>query len=147
MDTQGRHGHRIFKINQTTTHNESEGHEHQYSDFSIGIRDSEKVKLALESKLQEVSLSEPYADHLKNIVRQFTPSFLSKGMKIDVKCKHTCPIKTEGDPFKQNCQRMSPKQREIIVAEIENILKVGVIRPSNSPWASRLLVVKKADGT
>ena len=42
---------------------------------------------------------------------------------------------------------MSPKQCEIIVAEIENMLKVGVIRPSNSPWASRLLVVKKADRT
>ena len=26
-------------------------------------------------------------------------------------------------------------------------MEVGVIRPSKSPWASRLLVVKKADGT
>ena len=42
---------------------------------------------------------------------------------------------------------MSTKQREIIVAELENMLKVGVISPSKSPWVSRLLVVKKADGT
>ena len=47
--------------------------------------------------LQEMSLSEPYAEPLKNIGPQFTPSSLSKGMKSDVKCKHTCPIKTEGD--------------------------------------------------
>ena len=73
------------------------------------------------------------------------PSFLLKGMKMDVKCKHTCPIQTEGEPFKQVvCQRMSPKQNEIIVAEIENMLRVGVIQPSKSPWASRLLVVKKS---
>ena len=42
---------------------------------------------------------------------------------------------------------MSPKQRAIIVAEIENMLKVRVIGPSNSSRASRLLVVEKVDGT
>ena len=86
----------------------------------------------MESILQNVTLTESYAKQLKAIVKDFLLSFLSKGMKIAVKCKHTCSIQTKGELFKQVnvCQCMSPKQHEIIVAEIENMLKVGVIRPS-----------------
>ena len=84
------------------THIKFEGCEHQYSDFSIGIMDNDKVKLTMESKLQNITLPKPYAKQPKVIVKDFTSSFLSKGMQIDVKCKHTFPcILTKGELFKQ----------------------------------------------
>ena len=62
-------------------------------------------------------------------------------------CPHECLIPTKGDPFKLPCQRMIPKQREIIVTEFIEMLKVGIIAPSRFLWASCLVVGEKADGT
>ena len=73
-------------MGDTLIDNEFEGHE--YSDFSIGIRDAEKTKPTMESKLQEIAISEPFAKQLKLIVWEFTTFFLSKRMKVDIKCKH-----------------------------------------------------------
>jgi hypothetical protein len=42
---------------------------------------------------------------------------------------------------------VSPLQWEVLEKEIKNMLQVGVIRPSKSPWSSRLVVVKKPDGS
>lgn len=38
-------------------------------------------------------------------------------------------------------------QRDIAEREIESMLQKGVIKPSNSPWASSIVLVKKKDGS
>ena len=42
--------------------------------------------------------------------------------------------------------RTSPAQRQVIVEQAQDMLENGVIRPSNSPYSSPVLLVKKSDG-
>jgi hypothetical protein len=42
--------------------------------------------------------------------------------------------------------RTSPAQRLVIVEQAQDMLENGVIRPSNSPYSSPVLLVKKSDG-
>ncbi|GMF41059.1 unnamed protein product [Phytophthora fragariaefolia] len=49
-------------------------------------------------------------------------------------------------PIKQQPYRVSVAEREIIEAEVGEYLDLGLIRPSNSPWASPVLMIRKPDG-
>ena len=49
-------------------------------------------------------------------------------------------------PIYQALRRTSPAEREIVRREVEKMLAMGVIRPSKSPWASPVTLVKKKDG-
>jgi hypothetical protein len=42
--------------------------------------------------------------------------------------------------------RLSPEKSAFVKEEIENLLKSGIIEPSDSPWASPVVVVKKSNG-
>ena len=43
--------------------------------------------------------------------------------------------------------RMSPQQEEEVNRQVEQMVKDGVARPSNSPWASNVILGKKKDNT
>lgn len=49
-------------------------------------------------------------------------------------------------PFKQRQYPLSPAMQEHLNAEISEMLRQGIIRPSQSPWCSPLWLVKKPDG-
>ena len=59
-----------------------------------------------------------------------------------------CHIET-GDtpPIRQRAYRPSPQAREEISNQTEDMLKHGIIVPSESPWASPCVLVKKKDGS
>lgn len=50
-------------------------------------------------------------------------------------------------PIRQHPRRQPFGKREIEKQEIENMLQKGVIEPSNSAWASPIVLVSKKDGT
>ena len=50
-------------------------------------------------------------------------------------------------PVKLNDRRWSVKEISQISEEIDKLLKAGFIEPANGPWASRLVLVVKKDGT
>ncbi len=56
-------------------------------------------------------------------------------------------ISTEGPPIKQRVRRLPLVKREQVDAEVDKMLAQGVIRPSQSPWASPVTLVPKRDGT
>jgi len=43
--------------------------------------------------------------------------------------------------------RFSPSERELVRAKIKELIKHKVIRPSNSPFASTAILVKKKNGS
>lgn len=52
----------------------------------------------------------------------------------------------DAEPVKQRYFPMSPVMLEAVNAEVDQMLELGVIRPSSSPWNSPVVIVKKKDG-
>ena len=50
-------------------------------------------------------------------------------------------------PIRQPPRRLPFHQRQIIQELVSNMLERGVVEPSNGPWSSPVVLVKKKDGT
>ena len=50
-------------------------------------------------------------------------------------------------PKKQQVRRMPPAVRQEVTRQLEKMQREGVIEPSNSPWASPVVLVRKRDGS
>ena len=59
--------------------------------------------------------------------------------------KHNIKI-TDPQPFKERYRRISPHLYEEVKAHLQEIVEVGAIRRSFSPWASAVVLVRKKDG-
>jgi transposase InsO family protein len=70
------------------------------------------------------------------------PGRLALGKLPALHIKTDCPV-----PLAQRPYRAPLNKREIIDNEIDTMLALGVIQPSNSPWASPVTLVPKRDGT
>ena len=105
----------------------------------------EKVRQLIEEKIALIELKGEHLQSLKEVIRQRADAFLMKGCPIRVLVNHEHVIETEGQPFHENAFRTSPEQRAIVNKEIKQMLEMDVIENSESPWASRLLLVKKPD--
>lgn len=55
-------------------------------------------------------------------------------------------IETASAPIKQRYYRVNPIVQEQINKELDEMLHLGIVEPSNCPWASPILLVKKKDG-
>lgn len=59
--------------------------------------------------------------------------------------KHS--IKTSAEPIKQRHYPISPAVQKQVNIEVDKMLNDGIIEPSNSPWASPIVLVRKKDGS
>ena len=55
-------------------------------------------------------------------------------------------IETHGPPLRQPYRRQNPAVQREEMAQVQQMLSSNVIRPSNSPWASPVVMVRKKDG-
>jgi hypothetical protein len=60
---------------------------------------------------------------------------------------HTIPLLPGVKPVNVKPYRYSPSQKDEIERQIQEMLNNGIIKPSHSPYASPVLLVKKKDGT
>ena len=56
-------------------------------------------------------------------------------------------IETHGPPLRQPYRRQNPAVRREEMVQVQQMLSNNVIRPSNSPWASPVVMVRKKDGS
>jgi hypothetical protein len=56
------------------------------------------------------------------------------------------PLKENSRPFKCAASRVGDKGNQIIAQAVEDMERHHIIEKSNSPWASRVVLVKKKDG-
>ena len=56
-------------------------------------------------------------------------------------------IETHGPPLRQPYRQKNPAVRREEMTQIQQMLSSNVIRPSNSPWASPVVMVRKKDGS
>ena len=56
-------------------------------------------------------------------------------------------IETHGPPLRQPYRRQNPAVRREEMAQVQQMLSSNVIRSSNSPWVSPVVMVRKKDGS
>ena len=90
------------------------------------------------------SLSE--ADGYQHLLREF-PS-LTQPTFSDTTTKHGVEhhIETRGPPVYARARRLDPERLAIAKSEFANMERMGIVRRSDSPWASPLHLVPKPDG-
>ena len=92
-------------------------------------------------------LSPLQQQQLNDLFKEFSDVF-SQG-EGDLSCtpllEHT--IETHGPPLCLPYRRQNPAVRREEMAQVQQTLASDVIRPSNSPWASPVVMVKKKDGS
>lgn len=74
-------------------------------------------------------------------------AFSQMGNKLG--CTHLVEhtIHTTSAPIKQRYYPISPAMQKIVNAELDDMLAKDVIEPSNSPWSSPIVLVKKSDNS
>ena len=88
------------------------------------------------------------SDSLNNILTEFDDLFMRHKADIGrcTKAKHPVELETGATPHREGARRMSPDKAERANQEVRNLLALGMIQPSLSPWASGIVMVKKKNG-
>ncbi|BHF63058.1 hypothetical protein SprV_0200604700 [Sparganum proliferum] len=84
----------------------------------------------------------PFHSLLRQFPRLTNPSF----REVDIKHTVTHHISTTGPPKSCRPRRLAPDRLKIAKAEFEHMLELGIIRQSDSCWASPLHLVPKKSG-
>lgn len=93
--------------------------------------------------LQAISASDNlYAKLLSEFPEITTPQFSTASTKHGV--EHFIP--TKAPPVHARARRLAPQKLELAKAEFARMEKMGIVRRSNSQWASPLHMVPKASG-
>ena len=102
-------------------------------------------KLGLSEKKDWMTEEEVIAT--KKLVQKYNMIFskndldLGKTDKVKYKIKLTDPV-----PFKERYRKIPPNQYEEVRKHLQEMLDIGAIRPSDSPWSSAVVLVKKKSG-
>ncbi|GFW23684.1 retrovirus-related Pol polyprotein from transposon 297 [Trichonephila clavipes] len=94
-------------------------------------------------------LSDEQRNKLSELLRKFSGLFTKTDKSTAAKTNVKHRIFT-GDhaPINQRAYRVSPTERRIIHEEIQKMLDEGIVQPSESPWSSPIVLVrKKKDGS
>ena len=119
-----------------------------HSGQNIGVLEVVTVADAKTSPTRPESVRQPLQhQQLNDLFKEFSDLF-SQG-EDNLSCtpllKHN--IKTQGPPLLQPYRRQNPAVRREEMTQIQQMLASDVIHPSNSPWASPVVMVKKKDGS
>ncbi|GFT75395.1 retrovirus-related Pol polyprotein from transposon 297 [Trichonephila clavipes] len=93
-------------------------------------------------------LSDEQRNKLSEILRKFSGLFTKTDKSTAAKTNVKHRIFT-GDhaPINQRAYRVSPTERRIIHEEVQKMLDKGIVQPSESPWSSPVVLVRKKDGS
>ena len=87
-----------------------------------------------------------FAARMSNLVRKYEKVFSDKPGCV-TNYEHEIRLKPNSTPIAQRPYRMSPENREKLRIEINDLIKLGLIEPSQSEWASPAILVPKSDGS
>jgi len=83
------------------------------------------------------------------VVREFLNIFLEDfpGLPPDREVEFTIDVFPSTAPISKAPYRMAPVELAEVKKQIRDFLSKGFIKPSTSPWAALILLVKKKDGS
>ena len=98
------------------------------------------------SKFKFDGLTPDKQEELKQLLTEFSDVFSDEPGKTTV-TKHEIHLEPGSRPIKLPPYRVSTQKSEIIKKELDNMIDLGVIEPSSSPWAAPVVVIPKPDKT
>jgi transposase InsO family protein len=134
---------------------EDQGYNPQLSRFEqdschhVRSHSSSKLPEHLETAVQATDLEdEEQKQQLRELLRRYQKVMAPPDVSLGTTHMVEHRIDTgEARPIKQAARRL-PKVREHVVEEaLEEMTKAKAVRPSESPWSSPIVLVKKKDGT
>ena len=108
------------------------------------VPDQTKAQPAATDLIPELPLEEQI--ELKTILTEFSDVFSDKPGRTNLAVHHI-QLLPGTQPMRCAPYRLHPDKREILRKELDNLLQLGIIEESNSPWASPIVMVPKSDGT
>ena len=101
--------------------------------------------------LIDLSGLDDWPEHLQSEAKEMLKRNARVFSKTDMDMSRTNLVKhhiklTDPVPFKESYRRIPPQMYDEVKAHIQEMLDLGAIRPSNSPWASAIVLVRKKDG-
>lgn len=109
---------------------------------SISVN-SEIMSMTEEYSVSTLNNSIKFSELLREYPDITKPSLFTKHVKHNV--EHY--IATKGQPVYSKARQLDPKKLNLAKQEFQFMLDSGIIRPSNSQWASPLHLVTKKDGS
>ena len=94
------------------------------------------------------SLGEEARGKLEVVLSEYEDLFM-KNKSDTGRCKiakHRIELEPEAVPHREGARRMSPDKAAKANQEAQNLLALGLIQPSYSPWASGIVMVKQKSG-
>jgi hypothetical protein len=92
----------------------------------------------------------PYQQQMQRLLMEYAHLFDNRApgaARMDGEVVEHSIVTGRAYPIARPPRRQSPAMEAVIDTEVKNLLDAKVIRPSNSPWASNLVLVRKKDGT
>ncbi|GFT12315.1 transposon Ty3-I Gag-Pol polyprotein [Trichonephila clavipes] len=124
----------------------NEGHLCVISDTSGGLDDQQETSESQMncSLMMSPELSDKQRNKLSELLRKFSGLFTKTDKSTAAKTNVKHRIFT-GDhaPINQRAYRVSPTERRIIHEEVQKMLDEGIVQPSESPWSSPVVLVRK----
>ena len=96
----------------------------------------------------KVNWADKACKELEELMQEYDSLFMKH--KADLgRCKvleHFIDLEPEVIPHREGARRMTPDKALKANEEVRNLLALGMIQPSYSPWANGIVMVKKKDG-
>ena len=102
-------------------------------------------KEGLQDVCLEVNLGEAQQGEIMNVLGKYSDVFTDLPGKTDL-IKHRVEL-TENEPIRSKPYPLPYAVREELRGEIREMISLGIIRESSSPYASPVVIVKKKDGS
>ena len=94
------------------------------------------------------NIGEEVAEQFFQLVEKYEHQFMREGKALGHTGMVQHQIHTDGHPpIKQRPRREPLGMQDVVKEELIKMEAQGIIEPSNSPWASPVVLVKKKDGT
>jgi hypothetical protein len=94
----------------------------------------------------EKEITDSVPPEITVIIQQFADVFdTPQGLPPQRACDHQIPLQPDAVPPNTRPYRVPHKHKEELKKQIQELLKAKVIRPSTSPFASPIILVKKKD--
>ena len=100
----------------------------------------------LENKFKLDQLTTEQRSELQNVLSEFADTFSNNPGKTTL-TKHEIHLEPDTRPIRLHPYRVSSSKSDAMKKEIDEMLKLGVIEPSSSPWSAPVVLIPKPDNT